>query len=168
MLAFVGVTLIEVSVAVVMLTEAVPTCPAKRAEIVVLPGARPETTPLLPLALLTVATDADDEVQVATRVKFRVSPLAKCPVAVKPALILAGMLALIGLTWIEDNGAPSTTRLAVALIEPDCTVMVATPADWPVAMPEMLIVATLVSDDDQLAFPFTEWVLPSLNVPAAL
>jgi hypothetical protein len=168
MLALGGVTLIETSEAVVTVMEAVPTFPEKSAETVVLPGARPETTPLLPFALLTVATAAEDEVQVATRVKSRVSLFANSPVAVKPALMLSGMLALLGLICIDVNAAPSTTTLAVALTDPDCTVMVAIPADCPVAIPELLTVATFVSEEDQVELPLTERLLPSLNVPIAL
>jgi len=84
MLALAGVTLIEVSVALVTVSDAVPTCPANSAEMTVLPGVRPAADPWLPLALLMVATDGAEDVQVTTLVKFRVSPLANIPVAVKP------------------------------------------------------------------------------------
>jgi hypothetical protein len=56
----------------------------------------------------------------------------------------------------------------VALTEPDWAVIVALPADWPVAVPETLTVATLVSDEDQVELPMSEYVLPSENVPTAL
>jgi hypothetical protein len=82
--------------------------------------------------------------------------------------MLAGTVAPAGDTWIEDKVDPSTTRLAVALIEPDWTLMVAAPADWPVAVPEAETVATLVSDEEKATVPFIDRWLPSLKVPSAL
>ena len=129
MVALAGETFMDVSVALVTVSDAVPTCPPKSAEMVVVPAATPETVPLLPLALLTVATDGEDEVQVATAVNPSVSPLVKIPFAVKTVLISLGTAATVGLTWIEASAAPSTTRFAVAVTEPDCTVMIAIPDD---------------------------------------
>src|ERR1700722_8447043 len=46
--------------------------------------------------------------------------------------------------------------------------MGAAPADWPVTTPEIPTVATLLSDDDQVAYTFTFCVLPSVHFPLAL
>jgi hypothetical protein len=79
--SFVGVTAMDVRVALLTVRVAVPTCPAKAAEIVVLPGATPVATPVLVGALLTVAMEEAEDVQVAAEVKSCVSPLAKVPIA---------------------------------------------------------------------------------------
>ncbi len=114
-----GVTLIETSVALVTVRDAVPTCPANTAEMRVLPAATPVADPWLPMALLMVATDGADDVHATMPVKSNVSPLANMPVAVKPERIVSGTVALAGETCSEDSAAPSTTRPAVALMEPD-------------------------------------------------
>jgi len=64
-----GVTLIETNVAFVTVRFVVALIPAKAAVIVVLPMATPVATPPLLDALLTVATDGADEVQVAAEVR---------------------------------------------------------------------------------------------------
>jgi hypothetical protein len=62
MSALLGVTASEVKVALVTVSDAVPTCPANSADTVAVPGATPIASPLDPPELLTVATDAGDEV----------------------------------------------------------------------------------------------------------
>jgi hypothetical protein len=84
MLGLLGVTLIETSVALVTVSDAVPTCPPNNAEITVLPGAMPVANPGLPRALLMVATDGADDVHPTMPVKSNLSPLANTPVATKP------------------------------------------------------------------------------------
>ncbi len=46
--------------------------------------------------------------------------------------------------------APVTVKDAVSLTLPDVAVMVVDPAAWPEARPELLIVATLVLDEDHV------------------
>ena len=75
------VTVIEVSVAVSTVSVAVPTCPANAAEMIVFPAATPVAKPGPLEAVLTVATDEAEEVQVAANVRSCVSPLANVPVA---------------------------------------------------------------------------------------
>lgn len=65
----------------VTVSVAVPTCPAKAAEIVVVPGWIPVATPALLIPLLIVAIDEDDDVQVTADVKSCLSPLANVPIA---------------------------------------------------------------------------------------
>jgi len=43
------------------------------------------------------------------------------------------MLIVVGVTAIDCNAVDSTTTLAVFETEPSVAVMVAVPADWPVA-----------------------------------
>lgn len=72
------------------------------------------------------------------------------------------------MTWSDERIAPSTSRCAVALIAPDCAVIVTTPADSPVAKPAPLTIATLVSDEDQLTSVSMFSLEPSVKVPAAV
>lgn len=145
----------EVKVAVVTVRLVVALIPAKAAETVVLPVATPVATPALSAELLTVATDGVDEVHVTADVKSNCSPSLKVPVAVSWVSIVAGSLRLCGVILIDTKLDPSTTRDAELLIVPNFAVIVAVPADCPVATPETPTVATLVSDEDQVEYTFT-------------
>jgi len=108
----------ETKVAFVIVTVAGPICPANIAEIVDVPGATPVTCPRVPAALLTVATEACEDVQMTAAVKSCVLPSPKVPMAVNPASICSGMVELEGVTTMEVKGAASTRRLAVLLNAP--------------------------------------------------
>ena len=69
-----GVTVIEVSTALVTVTVAVPDIPACVAVMVAVPAAVPVTRPWLPAALLTVANAAEEDDQVTDVVRFWVVP----------------------------------------------------------------------------------------------
>ena len=71
MLGFLGVTEIEVNVAVVtvIVSGVVALTPAKAAETVVLPGATPVAMPAVSAELLTVATEGVEEVHVTADVR---------------------------------------------------------------------------------------------------
>ena len=66
--------------------------------------------------------------------------------------MVLGTLEFCGVTRIELRADPSTTKFVVALWDPDCAVIVATPADWPVAIPVALTVAMLLLDEDHVTF----------------
>lgn len=87
-----GVTAIEVKVAVVTVRFVAPLVPANAAETVVVPGATPVATPALAEELLTVATDGVDDVQVTADVKSNGWPSAKVPMAFSWVSMLAGSL----------------------------------------------------------------------------
>ena len=163
-----GVTAIEVRVAVVTVRFAVPLIPANAAETVVPPGATPFATPALSAELLTVATDGVEEVQVTADVRSNCWPSLNVPVAVSWVSMVAGSLRLCGVILIETRFEPSTTSASDALFAPKDAVIEAVPACWPVTTPETPTVATLVSDEDQVAYTFTFCVLPSLHFPLAL
>ena len=76
-----GATVMDCNVAFVTVRVAVPLWPTKAAEMVVLPGATPVARPLVADALLTVATEDEDEVHVTADVRLRLCPSAKFPVA---------------------------------------------------------------------------------------
>jgi hypothetical protein len=67
--SFTGVIAMDVRVALLTVSVAVPTCPANAAEIVVVPGVTPVATPGLGAALLIVAMEETEDVQVAANVK---------------------------------------------------------------------------------------------------
>ena len=135
MLAEFGKTFNEVRVAFVTCKVVVPTCPANTADIVEVPGATPVALPFVPPALLTVATEAAEEVQVTADVRSCVLPSPNVPMAVKLVEICCGTLRFVGKTDIEFNADDSTTMLTVPLTPPMEAVMVASPADCPVTEP---------------------------------
>jgi hypothetical protein len=78
-------------------------------------------------------------------------------------LVLTGIDEAAGEIVIEVKFAAAalTVSVAVALNEPDCAVIVTDPAPEPAAMPVLLMLAMLESDEPQ----FTELVM-SLVVPS--
>ena len=65
--------------------------------------------------------------------------------------MVAGSFRLCGVILIEIRFDPSTIRDAELLIVPIFAVIITVPDDCPVATPEIPTVATLVSDEDQVA-----------------
>ena len=122
---------------------------------------------MLPLALLMVAIEDEDDVHVTAEVKSCVSPLANVPIALNCTRIVLGTVGDCDVTWIELSDEDSTIKLAVPLTEPDFAVMVAVPADCPRATPAVLTVATLVEEEDHVTPEVSVCLVPSLNVPFA-
>lgn len=85
------------------------------------------------------------------------------PVAVNGIWIVAGTLAGFGVTAMDTNGEALTIKSAGLLVtDPIFAVMLVVPDDWPVTNPKLVTVATLVSDEAQVATPFRLKVVPSL------
>lgn len=82
--------------------------------------------------------------------------------------MVAGRLRFCGLICTDISVPPSTTKPDVAPSEASCAVIVAVPADWPVAIPEILTVAILVFEEDQVTYIFKFCEFPSLHVPFVL
>jgi len=163
-----GVTAIEFRVAFVTVRAAVPTCPAKTAEIIVLPGCTPVADPAVLCALLMVAIDDFEDVQVTKPVRSCLSPLLNVPVALNWVRMVIGTCAFAGETCIEVSAADSTRIFAVPLIDPCRAVTVTTPPDCPVTKPVVFKVAMLLSDVDHATDGLILTVLPSLKVPVAV
>ena len=70
-------------------------------------------------------------------------------------MLPAGRLGLAGVTDMEDKVAAVTVRVVVPTIPLKVAVMVVVPAPMAVARPVLLMVATDVLDDDQVAWPVT-------------
>jgi hypothetical protein len=75
------------------------------AVIVVVPAETGVTFPLEPAVLLTVATDAANELQVTDDVIFCVLPSEKIPVAVNCSVVPRAMLGLVGVTSMDTSVA---------------------------------------------------------------
>lgn len=167
MLAAPGEIVMEVSVAFVTCSDAVPTTPAKTAVTVAVPAATPVARPFVPPVSPTVATDAGDDVHVAAFVRFCVLPSRNVPMALNCVLICAGIVAVAGVMAIEFNAVASTIKFAELLIPPSCAVIVTAPADCPVAPPEPVMLATVASEVLHPTTPEIFCVVPSLYVPMA-
>lgn len=135
--------------------------------MVVLPGPVPVTTPLL----LTVATPVEDELQLTEAVRFCVLSSEKIPVAVRSRLVVLAMDGFTGV-MVSDIKVTATLSVAVPVTGPSTLLnvaeMVELPWLWARASPLELTVATPVSDELQVTRLVRSWVLPSLNVPAAV
>ena len=133
MLGLLGVTVMEVNVALVTVSVAVPTSPANSAVMVAVPAVSPVAKPLVPPLLPTVATDAGDEVHEADCVRSCVLPSPKVPIDLNCVDVCSAMLMVAGAICKDTRAVPSTTTTMGGLTtEPCCAVMVAVPADWPV------------------------------------
>jgi hypothetical protein len=141
---FAGVTAMEVTVALVTVSVAVPeTGPEGEvpvAVIVVVPAIKPKTVPFVGIVSLMEATVGEDEVQFTVLVMFCVLPSAKVPVAVKEVAVVAAMDMLGGFTAIDVRGG-STVKVVVPLILPDAAVTVVVPQATLIANPPALMVA---------------------------
>ena len=91
-------------------------------------------------------------------------PSLKFPVAVNACMVPIAMEELVGFTVIESKVAPETVSVVDTEVDPKVAVMAVVPGPTADARPEGLIVATLVTEELQLAVERGR-VLPSLNVP---
>ena len=64
--------------------------------------------------------------------------------------VSSATVAMAGLTANDTSVADSTTREAEPLTDPCLAVMFAVPADCPVAVPNVLMVATLAAEELQV------------------
>jgi pyruvate/2-oxoglutarate/acetoin dehydrogenase E1 component len=124
-----GVIVIESKVALVTVNDAAPDTPANNAVMVALPGVIPVANPLVDEALLTVAIEDGDEVQIAEPVRFCVVLFANMPIAWNCVPVCSATVAVAGETCTDDRVDEATTRAAVPVTDPCCAVMVAVPAD---------------------------------------
>jgi hypothetical protein len=139
-------------------SDADPLIAPDAAVIVALPSptlvARPE--------LLTLATVAADEIQLAEFVKVCVLPSLKVPVAVNCCVVSSGMLAVGGPTAMETRTGAVTVKLDDPEIAPDVAVIVVPPCATDEANPALLMLATLAADELQVTDDVRFCVLPLL------
>jgi hypothetical protein len=156
---FAGVTTIEISVALVTVSVAVPEMAPDAARMVVVPAVRPRTVPLVGIESLIEPTAGADEVQVTLLVMFCVLPSAYVPVAVNEVAVVAAIDMLGGLTAIDVKGG-GTVKTVVPLMAPDVALMVVVPKATLVARPPALMVALAGVEELQVTEPVRSWVGP--------
>jgi hypothetical protein len=160
-LAGVGATVIVCSVAPVTVSCAVPLIAPLVVEVAVIVIGPPAFTPVATPAALIVTTVVSDDSQLT--LTGAVVPSEKCPVAVNGCVNPAETVAEAGATVIVCSTAAVTVSCAVPLIAPFvvdvAVIVIGPPAFTPVATPAALIVAMVMSDDDQ--FTLTGAVVPS-------
>jgi hypothetical protein len=164
-----GEIVIDERTALVIVSDAVPTCPANTAVIVAFPGVTPRAKPLLQLTVsLTVATAAGVDVHETDRVRSCVLPSANNPIAENWTPVWFAMVALAGVIRMPVSVEDCTTKLAEPLTAPCWAKIVAAPGDWPVASPPTAMLAMLLAEEDQVTALVSVWVVPSLYVPIAV
>jgi hypothetical protein len=148
-LAFMGAMAREVAVAEVTVREVIPEIDPEVALMVTLPAETPCASPFVGEVLLTVATEAFEELQFTLAVMFCMLLSVKVPVAVNCRAVSRAMLALAGVTAIETRAGAIVTW-EEPLMEFMVAVMDTVPLDFAVNMPLADIVAMLVLDELQL------------------
>jgi hypothetical protein len=122
---------IEVRIAAVVVTVVEPDTPNRVAVMAALPTPLPVTTPWLPVALLTGATEGLEETQLAKFVKSWVVPSEKFPVANSCSLVPLAIEGLGGVMVIELSDA----SVSVTVVDPDTPPTIATMVALPTARP---------------------------------
>jgi len=142
------------------------------AVIVVEPAATGVARPFEPAALLTVATEVDDELQVTVVVRFCVEPSEYVPVAVNCCVLPMAMLGLVGVIATETSVAGFTVSVVDPDRVPDVAVIVVEPAATGVASPiepAVLLIPAMDDDDElQVTAVVRFCVEPSEYVPVAV
>ena len=82
--------------------------------------------------------------------------------AVNCRVVPSGMDGIAGVIAIETNCAGATVRVVDPVIEPELARIVVFPKSTLLARPAAEIIATVLSDDDQVTTELKSWVLPSL------
>lgn len=99
--------------------------------MVAVPGLESDVAmPWLPSALLMVAIEVGLAVHTVKLVRFCVFPSANVPVATNAVSICWGRLMLEGVTAIDVNGLPSTTRVALLLVTPPRVAVIVELPSW--------------------------------------
>jgi hypothetical protein len=139
---FAGVTAIDIRVAAVTVSDALPlTVP----DVAVMEVAPVPTLVANPLGF-TVATDSDEEDQL-TDGSSCVLPSSKLPTALNCSVVPAAMDWTAGLTEIDVKCAGTTVKVVLSVSPATVAVMVVDPAAMVAARPELSTVATEVEDE---------------------
>jgi hypothetical protein len=158
----------------VTVSVAVPDTLPEVAVMVLEPTAAAVAFPLVPDVLLIVATAVFDELQVTDVVRTCVVLFEYVPVAVNCCVVPLAMLGLDGVTAIDTRVTISgyTVSVVYTVLPSNDAVMVqlppATAVAIPLLTPALLIVATAVFDELQVAEDVTFGVVPSEYVPVAV
>src|SRR5229473_1848442 len=101
----------------------------------------PVATPLATPALVIVATEVFDELQVTVLVRFRVLPSLYVPVAVNGCVVPLAIDGFAGVTAIDDSTAAVTVSVVEPVREPDAAWIVLAPTPTALAAPLPVTVA---------------------------
>ena len=169
----VGASQIRVTVGgAVTVREAVPETPLQVDEITVDPTPTAVASPFDPAALLTVATPAVEELQVASEVKTCVVLSENVPVAVNCCVDPVVSEKTGGSTAIEINIAGVTVKVVDPDLLPSVAVIVVDPTTTGVTNPfepaALLMAATDADDEPQVTAVVRFCVEPSEYVPVAM
>ncbi len=157
MLEFAGVTAMEIKVAPVMVSDAVPVTEPELAVMV----ATPVPTLVAKPVGSTRAMDEDEEDQF-TDWSHCVLPSSKFPTAVNCSVVPSAIDGVAGLTEIEIRCAATTVNVEVSVKDPTVAVIVVEPAATVVANPELLMVATAGEEEVQVTALTRSALEPSL------
>jgi hypothetical protein len=137
--------------------------------MVVVPADTAVANPFEPPALLIVATPVVDELQVTIVVRSWVLLSEKVPVATSCCAVPYAIEGFTGVTAIDVTVADVTVKIADFVLPPNAADIVVVPAETGVASPfepaALLIVATPVLDELQVADEVRFWVLSLEKVP---
>lgn len=127
-----------------------------------MPVATVVTTPLVPAALLIVATLVVSEVQATAEEISWVVPSVKVPVAIKRWLVALAIEGVVGDIAMEVKAALLTTKAEVPVLAPEVAVMTMLPDRILVKRPAESMVAMLLLLEDQVTVDVKSWVVPSV------
>ena len=159
-----GVTAMELRVAAVTVTEAVPEMVPEVAVMVAVPAPTAVTRPLAS----TVATAVLELLQTAVELRSWTLKSLKKPVAVICWVVLTPRVRGVGSTVMELSVAVVTVRSVEPLTPAVVAVIVAVPTATPVARPAGETVATAVLELVQATVLVRSSLLPSLKIPKAV
>ncbi len=143
---FTGVTVTELMVAPLTVSDSEPVLPFSVAVMLLEPGVK-----ALALPPVAVATDGVSEAHVASEVMFNVLPLSKVPVAVSARLVPCASVKGLGVMAIAVTLSALTVKLVLSVFPLRAAPMVVEPGAMPVANPPVVIVATAGAVEDQVA-----------------
>lgn len=158
MVTVAGLTEIEVKCAATTVSVDVSDKAPNVAVIVVWPAATVVTKP----AVLTVATDAEDELQVTPLLRSELEPSLYVAVATYCWLIPIPSVCPTGVTEIETMVGAVTVRVVVPETPLKLAWILVEPAVAALAMPPVLMVATDVAEEVQVTRLVRSALLPSL------
>ena len=131
----------------------------------------PEFTPFETPRELTVATEGVDELQFTWKVRSRLDPSLKVPIAVNGWLEPTAIEAVDGVSAMDTSVALLTVRVAVSTFPEKTAEIVLVPGCAPVACPAvltaLLMVAAAEFEDVQFTTVVRSCVSPLAKVPIA-
>ncbi len=164
----VGETLIELRVALVMVTEAEPETEFSVAVTLIVPAAVVVSNPLLPEVLLIEAFVGSDTLQCDEDVAACCVPSLRVAVAVNCCVCPAARVAEEGLMVMVVTTALVTVAVVVVVTLPAAAVMVVVPVWAATRLPVALTEAVEVEELDHVTELVRFCVLPSVKVPVAV